>query len=337
MNQSVSINLTHELNAQKNTMQTSSLFQKWQRWLFIALVVQVLLAMGIYAYQQGGKQTTAAQPLLTFDKSSMDKITISDSATTVTLQKSGSDWLLPELQQLPVDQSRLDDLIEKLEGTKLTWPVASTTSSHERFEVADNKFQRRVSLYQGDKKLGEFFLGSTPGFKKIHLRREGDTEVYAVTLSQFDFLASANDWLNKSLIDVKTVDAVTAADYQLQKTGDQWSLVGDASAKLNTAIVEQITNAFTNIQIVDVAKDTPQGDAKTYAVKADGNTWEYTYIKSADSHYVKRNDKDVFFKISQGDYDKLVNISKSQLVLPPEPAAQPSPEASVKEVKDGKK
>lgn len=337
MNQSVSVNLTDELNTQKKSMQTSSIFKKWQRWLSAALVVQVLLAMGIYAYQKNGQQSSSVQPLLSFDKNNIDKITISDNTTTVTLQESGGDWLLPDLQQLPVEQSRLDDLFEKLDSTKLTWPVASTTSSHERFEVADNKFQRRVSLYNGDEKLGDVFLGSSPGFKKIHLRREGDAEVYAVALSQFDFLASANDWLNKSLIDVKTVDAVTAADYQLQKTGDQWSLAGDESAKLNTAIVEQVTNAFTNIQIVEVASDTPQGDAKTYTVKADGNTWEYTFIKSADSHYVKRNDKDVFFKISQSDYDKVININKSQLVLPPEPAAQPSPETSVPEVKDGKK
>lgn len=336
MNQSVTINLTAELNAQKNTVQTVSPFKQPLRWLFIALVVQVFLVIGIYAYHQNSQQSTSAQPLLDFDKSSVDKMVIRDANNSVSLQKSGSEWNLPDFKQLPIEQSKLDDLFDKLNGTKLTWPVASTSSSHERFEVTENKFQRRIAFYQGDKQLGEFLLGTTPGFKKIHLRRVGENDVYAVTLNQFDFSVDASDWLNKTLIDVKNVESLTGADYQLQKNGEQWSLVGDDVAKVNASKADEITKIFTNVEILGLPKDTPQGEAKSFKVKADGSEWEYTFIKTADAHYIKRNDKDAFFKIGQSDYEKLVNITKAQLVLPPETATPPAPTATTPAAEAGK-
>lgn len=337
MNQSVSLNLTAELNEQKNGVQSVSPFKQPQRWLFIALVVQLLLVIGIFTYHQNSQQATSAQPLLDFDKGSIDKMVIRDANNSVSLQKTGSEWNLPDFKQLPIEQSKLDDLLDKLNGTKLTWPVANTSSSHERFEVTDDKFQRRIAFYQGDKQLGEFLLGTTPGFKKIHLRRANESEVYAVTLNQFDFSVDASSWLDKTLIDVKKVESVTGADYQLQKTGEQWSLVGDESAKVDAFKADEIAKIFTNVEILDLPKETPQGDAKTYTVKADGNEWKYTFIKTADAHFIKRNDKDAFFKIGQSDYEKLVNITKSQLILPPEAATPPAPAPTTPAADAGKK
>jgi len=328
MNQSVSLNLTQELNVKTKNAQSVSPFKQWQSWLLIVFAVQVVLTVGIFAYQKMSTQSSSAQPLVSFPMDKVTKVVIRDAANSATLLKSSGDWLLPDLHQLPIDQTKLNDLLDKLKATKLTWPVATTSSSHERFEVSDDKFQRRIAFYQDDKKLGEFFLGTTPGFKKIHLRRDGDKEVYAVTLNQFDFASNAADWFDKHIIDVKSLTSIKGADYQLQKAGQDWQLVGDESAKLNTSVLNQLTSGFTNVQILDVAKDTPQGESTLFNITGDGNTREYTFVKTADAHFVKRDDKDVYFKISQSDYEQLTKITKSQLIVPPAPEAKAEPAVS---------
>jgi hypothetical protein len=159
--------------------QTNNPFNEWKRNLILLLVIQVLLVMGLFAWHKHHQPKLEAKQLLDFSISDVDRLIIHDASNHVSLKKSGTDWLLPDMNSLPVDVKKLDDLLDKLKNTKLTWPVTTTASSHERFEVSTDKFQRRVELYQGDKKLGELLLGSSPGFKKIHVRREGENEVYA--------------------------------------------------------------------------------------------------------------------------------------------------------------
>jgi hypothetical protein len=184
MNQSVTIDVT---KAQEQLAAPASPLKLWQRRLTILFIVQVLLILGVFAYQENSRVQVDAQPLLAIKSADIDRMVIQDASNKVTLQKTGSHWQLPDLHQLPVDKQKLDEILQKLDGTKLTWPVTTTASSHERFEVSGTKFQRRIELFQGDAKKADLWLGSTPGFKKIHLRREGENQVYAVELTAFDF------------------------------------------------------------------------------------------------------------------------------------------------------
>ena len=192
MNQSVTIDLS---KAQEQQLASASPLNLWQKRLTILLIVQVLLVIGLLAYQQNSRVQVNAQPLLSVGIADIDRMVIQDASNKATLQKTGDQWQLPELQQLPVDKQKLDDILQKLDGTKLSWPVTTTASSHERFEVSDSKFQRHIELFQGDSKKAELWLGTSPGFKKIHLRRAGEEQVYAVELTSFEFASEAKDWL----------------------------------------------------------------------------------------------------------------------------------------------
>jgi len=59
-------------------------------------------------------------------------------------------------------------LIDKLEGAEAAWPVATSESSAERFEVSDAKFQRRIRFFADDAVVTELFLGTSPGFRRVH-------------------------------------------------------------------------------------------------------------------------------------------------------------------------
>lgn len=311
-----------------SSIQHQSSFAYWKKWLFILLVIQILLAVGIYAYHQHRQPRVEAKALLTFNRADVDRLVIRDSSSTVTLKKSGNDWLLPDLQQLPVDAQKLEDLLTKLQGAKLTWPVATSASSHERFEVAAAKFQRRVEFYQGDKKLGEFFLGSSPGFKKIHVRRDGDNEVYAVELTSFEFSSTAKEWFDKALLAAKNPILISSKDYALQKQGDSWSFESDAATKVDTAKATELADALANLNVLDLAMTKPEGEITSIKVKNDTGERHYEFIKMGDNYYVKRDDKEWYFTLSQYEFDRVAKPQKTDLVASPDTGVASSQQTS---------
>ncbi|WP_331346459.1 DUF4340 domain-containing protein [Cellvibrio sp. UBA7661] len=313
MNQSVTIDVN-----KATAVTVSSPVKIWQQRLTLILFVQLLLIVGIFAYKKNTQLNVDAQPLLGTAISEVDRIIIRDANSSVVLQKSASGWQLPELQQLPVDQQKLDDILQKLEGTKLTWPVTTTPVSHERFEVTDNKFQRRIELFIGDTKKADILLGSSPGFKKVHLRKESDDNVYAVELTTFEFATNATEWLQKSLLAVKDPTMIKAADYHLQKNGDQWSFVVPAdstSEKIAAEKLNELTNAVANLQIQTAEVQAPEGGERTTIVVASSaGEFTFEFVKAGDAFFVKRNDNNRYFKISQYEYERIANIKKAALV-----------------------
>jgi hypothetical protein len=314
MNQSVTIDLS---KAQEQKLASASPLNLWQKRLTILLIVQVLLVLGLFAYQKNSRVQVAAQPLLAVGIADIDRIVIRDANNKATLQKTGEQWQLPELQQLPVDKQRLDDILQKLEGTKLTWPVTTTASSHERFEVTNSKFQRHIEVFQGDNKKAELWLGTSPGFKKIHLRRAGEDQVYAVELTSFEFATEAKDWLQKDLLAVKDISMINANDYTLQKTTDSWGFVpanqDESTDKVDPNKVTELVSGFNNLHIQEVVTQAPQGETTTVTVKSAAGEFQYDFIKTESDYFVKRNDRDTYFKLSQYEFERVAARTKADL------------------------
>lgn len=296
------------------------------RNLLVIFVVQVLVTLGIYVYQRNAQPDMEAKALLDFNMDNIDKWIISDANNKVMLTKSEHGWQLPDLHQLPVDSQKFDNLVDNLKGTRLTWPATTTEASHERFEVAEIKFQRRLEFFSGDKKVGDIFLGTSPGFKKVHLRRAEDNEVYAVELSTFEFSTINKDWLNTSLLTAKQPEKIIGADYQLEKNGENWRLAGDASADVDSSKVNALVEAISGFTVQDLYTGTPQGERVKISVKTPTAEWQYEFIKAGSDYFVKRNDRDLYFKVSADEYERLAQIKKQDLLAVQQSnnAAQPS-------------
>ncbi|WP_193747485.1 DUF4340 domain-containing protein [Cellvibrio sp. OA-2007] len=315
MNQSVTIDLTQ---AQEQKLASASPLNLWQKRLTILLFIQMLLVIGLFAYHQNSRVQVNAQSLLTVGMANIDRVVIQDANNKVTLQKVAGQWQLPEQQQLPVDKQKLDDILQKLEGTKLTWPVTTTASSHERFEVSDSKFQRHIKLFQGDNKKAELWLGTSPGFKKIHLRRAGEDQVYAVELTSFEFATEAKDWLQKDLLAVKDITTIKSADYALQKTADSWNFVSanqdETTEKVDANKVAELVSGLNNLQIQEVATQAPHGETTSVTVKSAAGEFQFEFVKTENEYFVKRSDQDNYFKLSQYEFERVANVTRASLL-----------------------
>lgn len=317
MNQSVNFSqavaASHTVAGQAQLTAGASPLLYWRKKLSLLLVVQILLVIAVFAWQQNSKPQREAQPLLMASVEDADKIIIRDATSSVTLQKANGTWQLPDLQNLPLDAQKLNELLDKLKGVKLTWPVATSSNSHERFEVGDSKFQRQIEWYQGDKKLEGFLLGSSPGFKKIHLRKQGDDSVYTVQLNSFEFATGNNDWLKKDLLALKEVQQIAGGDYSVQKNGDTWGFVA-GQEKLDMAKVSDLVNAFSSLQVMELATEFPQGEKQAFNLKAAGIDYQFEFVTANNSYFVKRSDMAHAFKLSQYEYERIVKPAKADLI-----------------------
>lgn len=314
MNQSVTIDLNKTTAVEPVRPQGV-----WQKRLSILLVLQVLLIIGVFVYNAKQQHAVDARPLLGIKIQEIDRVLVSDANGSAELKKSANHWQLPALEALPADGKKLTDALAKLAAIKLTWPVTTTRSAHERFEVAEQGFQRRIELFQGDTKRADILLGSTPGFKKVHVRQADTDEVYAVELNSFDFPALAKDWLQKDVLAIAEPEMIKAGDYHLQKEGGEWRFLSDdemaAAPKIAQEKLTQLANALANLQVQELASSAPeQGEHTTLRVKSAAGEWELTLAKTEGGYFVKRSDKPQWFTLSQYEYDRIAAIKKEDLI-----------------------
>lgn len=281
--------------------------------------VQCVLAVGLFIHSNAGSSNAVNEPLLAFEPSQLDKIVIGGSQGDVVLSKQENSWRLPELHNLPVDGDKLSRALDKLAGLTSGWPVATTKSSHDRFEVSEDNHQRRIQLYSGGETVAELYLGSSPGFRKVHARNAATSEVYSLPANTYDFPVKSDNWLDKKLLAVENMDVIKGADFELISDDENWTLTGAPIAKgyeLDSAKVEAIGRTLKNLNVTGVADLSPNFNADhavNLEIKGDGIT-RFQFVAEDDSYYVKSDQHEQVFTLSKRDFDKITQLSRNTLV-----------------------
>ncbi len=311
---------------------------KTQSWLSGLLVLQLLVGGSLLWYNQQRQTENQQHPLLSFEKSKIDRIVITgggEENNIATIQKADNKWQLPELQQLPANNSKLTDLLDKLDDLRTGWPVATTTASRKRFEVEKDIFQRRLQLYQGDTLAAELLVGTSPGFRKVHIRKPDDDAIYAVPLNSYELPPKNDDWLDKSLLAANEINSIKGPDYALRKTDGNWAFDNSDSSEekggskvapvLNKEKAKQLASALTSLSVQSLV---PTLDNKTTSmplnVSGPKGDWTYQFIQADDKYYVSRSDRDIFFSINKSEYEHIAQIRRSQLLDTPQSDKKPA-------------
>lgn len=284
-------------------------------WLSALLGLQVVIAGGLFATSWQQSNHNPSQALLNFDAAIVDKIEISAGDQQVVLNKTADGWQLPELSALPAVQSKVNNVVNKLTTTTASWPVATSKTSQERFEVTAEQYQRKIRLFAGDKLASEVYLGTSPGFRQVHARRPDENEIYAVTLNTFDFPAQASDWLDKQLIAVSEPSRLSGKDFTLEKSGEDWQfsttapLLESTTAQLDPQQAETLVSAFANLRVNQVTALPEETSSFEFSVATDEQSYVYHFHAHDDEYFVRRDDVDAAFSISKFHYDKFAEAS----------------------------
>ena len=307
---------------------------RFSQVLSLLLAAQLLISVAVFWPREERGNQDARSAILSLSQDSIDRIEISDGSGDVQLLRGDQGWTLPDYFSLPVDQASTETVLTALPSQPRGWPVASSDSAAERFEVAEDRYQRRVRFYQTDSLVGEIYLGSSPGFRKVHSRPGDNRQVYAIEFSSFDLPMGQADWLDKRVLQLDAdITAFTGLDYQITQSQDA-SWKDPEGAPAQQADVDQLINGLKGLRVTAAADPATtellrqmEVPANLKVTTASGN-YGFRLFEIEDAHYIQREDIPVFFSISAFDYDRLNKVSAASLFPP---AAEPSTESETPE------
>ncbi len=299
--------------------------------LTLVLGLQLLLVAALFWPSTDDGDNLANQALLQLaSPEAINRIAIGDNENAVILSQQGDRWILPEYHSLPIDSARLSRLIQDLPALSRGWPVASSASATRRFQVANDSFQREVEYFIGEDSQGRIYLGTSPGFRKVHARSGKDDVVYAVEFNTFDVPAQAAEWLDKTLLQVSDIQFIDGLDYLLSLEGENWA--GENGTVPEQAEVDKLVNALSSLRVTaaaDIATASILEEMQappTLTVTTGDEIYEYRLFEIDEDRYIQRADIPVYFTLSAFDYDRLNDVNAASLF--PAVDANPPPGAN---------
>lgn len=285
--------------------------------LGLLLCLQLIIVAVVFWPREQVAQSQAQTALQSVDPAAVDRVVISGEQQTVVLTRSGERWQLPDYHNLPADPDTLQQVLQTLPETQRGWPVAQTESARLRFEVSAERYQRKVDYYSDEQAVAGILLGTSPGFRKVHARPQGDNAVYAVEFNTFDLPMSASTWLDKDLLQIENASAINGLDYQIAREGTNW--VNSSGVAADTEGANDLLSALQNLRVTGVAdaatakilSETEVGP--TLTVSSGDRTLAYTLYSIESEYYVQRADIPLFFTLTSGDFEKLNGPSAASL------------------------
>jgi hypothetical protein len=145
------------------------------------------------------------QPLLSFDKEQVDTLIIQGGKKAkVTLNKKEGKWQAED--GFPANQEKVKSLIGKMHEMKHGLPVASSDAAIKRFKVANDQYERYITLQKGGQKLAALYLGNGAGARQTYVRSDEDVAVYTGSIGVYDAPDTLDNWQDKSILQLNKED-----------------------------------------------------------------------------------------------------------------------------------
>jgi Domain of unknown function (DUF4340) len=263
----------------------------------VTMALVFVAAVVMTSYQSGKRDAKKNVAMFEIAPERIDRIRIEgpDGAETLIL-RAGEGWILPDLGDFPADATRVKETLDRLLLTRRILPVGSGADAQQEYKVADDDFERRLTLSEGDTPLTTVYLGSPQGPRQSHARIAGDADVYAVAFGLYDAEADDSAWIDRGLLQVPAAEIAAievnglrivhdpakhgAAAWRLDGTGSDEKLDSDAASRLADLVAELHVEGIRDTETQpDYGLDDPQ--LSFTVTHSDGKRVDYHLGKSA--------------------------------------------------------
>lgn len=309
--------------------------------LSAVLVLQLAVAGGLLWRSNLQGNFVPAVQLVSVDPSTVDEIVIDDGEAQVLLKNTGDYWHMNDEYETLATTDKINQLISDINELNPGLPVAGTAGSHRQLEVSDTDFQRRVTMKTDGEVVADLYMGTSPGFRKSHIRLVGQDQVYAARLNTFDLPANQDDWLDKSILAFDDdINGITLDSIELSRAGENWTIVSPHEQTEShqvdvagiTSLVSRLkslrVNGFASLHESDEPSDTvPIGDETiepseadvlaTHSITVVQNDTPITLMisKKGSNATIERSDVKGSFAVPIATYDSLSGDVIQQLLV----------------------
>lgn len=286
--------------------------------LTLAALLALQLAVAGAIYLGGRPVATEAESwaLLDLPVDTIDRVEIvDDEGRRAALAKTDGGWRLDGHFDLPVDEARLDPVLESLAADQPAWPVATSAAGRARFKVAEDDFRKKVIVTAGTD-IRTLYLGTSPNYRQVHVRRDRDDAVYGIRLDGYALAADPDRWLDRELLQLgAAVDALHGPGYALVRSDSAWQSAAGGGEPDGDAI-DALARALAGLRI-DAAEERPvPDDAIEIRVVSGESERVYRFFADGDDHFVRRDDFAPAFRIAASAFDGIAGVGADQLLAP---------------------
>jgi len=285
--------------------------------LMVIFGAQFALTAHLY-WPDSGPELMQSIPLTQLDPATIDEIHIEDDQGNDTrLRRVENGWLLPELDNLPADKEKTAALLQVVSSTAHGAPVADTIAARQRFRVASYHYQRRLNFLSDGKVRDTVYLGTSPGFRRVHARHDTTDAIYSIPFNTFDASGIEDDWLDRSVLQVATPDLIEGPNFALVRDGFSW--VNQNGGLPEAREFESLLRALASLQVDGVADEDDQRSIAeleptlTLMLTAGRRKIVLDFFSLDAGRYILSSEYPVFFELAAYDYDRFLGFDPALL------------------------
>jgi len=265
--------------------------------LMIIAGVQLLIVAALLLASTSST-SDGPEPFLSFEPESIDRVMLDNGdGGELTLARSNDGWALAS--GMPADDEKMTGVLSKLHELKRSWPVATSSAIQNRFEVSDDKHQRHVQLYASDDLQADFYLGTSPGYRRVHAREIDSGDIFSIDFSNYEIPTTVDEWLDKTLLGAsgEVTEVAREDSWRLNKGEEGW-LLDDVTADQDAA--DRLVRRFADLRIMGVLVDEDGGATTAEGVElratfqvfdTDGQQTLEIYYRTEEDDYLVQGDR----------------------------------------------
>lgn len=258
----------------------------------MVLLLQLGLSGYFYSRPNAGSDFKPSEPLLASSIEGVDEVVVSSQSegksAELKLIKGDKGWVLPAYFDIAVAPSKMTTVVEGFKDLKKSWPLGRTSIAAKQFKVTDEAFERKLEFKQAGKVLHTVYLGTSPSFKKVHVRVDDDKDTYSIKFNNFELPILAKEWADKNILNLERskVKEISLAEVTLSnKGGDFIPSNLSENEETNTPVTSKLAGKVLNMTYQDVlgqAKDVKLGTEvfRFTVAMTEGPSYEYKVYQS---------------------------------------------------------
>lgn len=270
------------------------------------------------------RQASQARPLAQFDSEAIDAVRIAmGGGTSLRIERMDGDWQLPAADGFPANPSKVEQLVNQMNGLGGGLPVARSEAARERYRLASDQFERRIRLMAGGETVADVYFGESAGTGRVYARARGRDRIYEAEFPMWQTTAKGSRWYDQSELAVKSpnVQRIELAEFSLRRGdgGEGWQV--DQGGTLKEASADQASQLVQDLvrpEIQGVAKaEPPTRDAEQAytVVTADGSEIRFSYFSAEDgSVHLYRSDQSWRYQVAQQQLARIDNSTPQKLL-----------------------
>lgn len=262
-----------------------------------------------------------------------------DAQERVKLARKGDDWVLPEKDDFTVKGQEVEGLLSKVASLRSRNRVLTGPTYHEKLEVSDEAYRRKIVLSSGGEEK-TLFVGTSPRFKNVHVRAAGEDAVYQVgELSESDAGSRAWNWVDRTYVKVAKDELWSIAlenehgKIQLDKdpTSGAWAVLGMKKPVDDTKVDGLVADVGDIGLEAPVGRSPPDGadlgQVATVTVVTGTSTIAGTpppttetltiqigqKVGDSDRRYVKASSSEYVAEVAEWELKKLIETKRADL------------------------